>query len=439
MPPACKYYPGLLPAFFDREGIKLTGSHLLVAYSGGLDSSVLVASLAELRSGQRLSITLVHVNHHLREDSNRDEDHCRRVAARLDLPLHVVHLDPHERHQESIEAWARRERYSALETLAAETGADWILTAHHASDQAETVLMRLQQRSGLLALAGIRPRRELILRPLLDFSRDQLRHWAQAKALVWWEDPSNNDRRFLRNRLRQDLLEGILADEPDATATLLNLSRLARRYEAACASRADRVVSQAASGDLPGTCEIPWAVLRAVEEDSFKLAVSGLVERHLGIIPRLSGPHWQNFRNFVLFAVVGKVFDLTPKVRVLRDRHSLIYYRLGNERGPEPCPLPVGKTIWGRHVLEVTVGNGYRDLPRGLQVRPWQVGDRVKFGHGAGHKLVSDIFVDARLSRLEKNHWPVVAGSGNRALWVPGLAVPRQRYLSAGWSITWHS
>ncbi len=439
MPPARKYHPELLLAFFDREGIKLAGSHLLAAYSGGLDSSVLVASLAELRSGHRLSITLVHVNHHLREDSDRDEDHCRRVAAQLDLPLHVIHLDPHERYRESVEAWARRERYAALEVLAAETGADWILTAHHAGDQAETVLMRLQQRSGLLALAGVRPRRGLILRPLLDFSRDQLRCWAEAKALVWWEDPSNNDRRFLRNRIRQDLLEGILADEPAATATLLNLSRLARRYEAACASLAEQVVSQAACGDLPGTCEIPWAVLRDVEEDSFKLAVSGLVERHLGITVRLSGPHWQTFRNFVRSAVVGKVFDLTPTVRVLRDRHSLIYYRPGDERGPEPSPLPVGKTIWGRHALEVTVRNGYKDLPPGLHVRTWQVGDRVKFGHGAGHKLVSDIFVDAHLSRLEKNHWPVVASQGNRALWVPGLAVPRQRYLSAGWSITWHS
>ncbi|MCH8837826.1 MAG: tRNA lysidine(34) synthetase TilS [Candidatus Marinimicrobia bacterium] len=439
MPPACKYHPELLLAFFQREKIALAGTHLLVAYSGGLDSSVLAASLAQLRSGQRLSITLAHVNHHLREDSGRDEAHCRRVAAQLDLPLHVVHLDPRERHQESVEAWARRERYAALELLAAETGARWILTGHHAGDQVETVLMRLRQRSGLLALAGIRPRRGLILRPLLDFSRDQLRRWAEAQALVWWEDPSNNDRRFLRNRLRQDLSEGFLAREPAAIAALLNLSRLARRYEAACAGLAHRVVSRATAGDLPGTCEVPWAVLRAVEKDSFTLAVSGLVERHLGITVRLSKPHWQTFRNFVQFSVVGKVFDLTPNVQVLRDRHSLIYYRTGAERGPEPCQLLVGTTIWGRHALEVTVGNGYQALPPGLQVRTWQVGDRVKFGHGAGHKLVSDIFVDARLSRLEKNHWPVVAGPGNRALWVPGLAVPRQRYFSAGWSITWHS
>ncbi|MEE9465507.1 MAG: ATP-binding protein, partial [Candidatus Neomarinimicrobiota bacterium] len=117
-----KYYPELLLPFFQREEIPKS-AHFLVAYSGGLDSTVLAASLAELRSEHRYSITLAHVNHRLRADAGRDEAHCRRFAAHWHLPLKVITLDPGTRDRESVEAWARRERYLALEGLADELAA----------------------------------------------------------------------------------------------------------------------------------------------------------------------------------------------------------------------------------------------------------------------------------------------------------------------------
>lgn len=433
-----KYYPELLLPFFQREEIPKS-AHFLVAYSGGLDSTVLAASLLELRAEHHYSITLAHVNHRLRADSGRDEAHCRRFATHRHLPLKVITLDPGSRDRESVEAWARRERYFALERLADELTADWILTAHHADDQAETVLMRLKQRSGFLSLAGIRPRRGRLLRPLLDFRRTELRAWAVEQGLAWVEDPSNADHRFLRNRLRYDLLEGVLADQPAAPAVLVELARMARHYEAACVQAASRLIDQAATGSLPGTCEIPLLAMTDLEADVFKLAVSGMIERRLGETCRLSGPHWQNFRHFVLSAVVGKVFDLNKSVQVLRDRDRLIFYRPGAVSSPEPRPLPVGITVWGRHTLKVVIHANQKGSATGLMVRPWSAGDKVKLASVRGHKLVSDIFIDAHLNRLEKDHWPVVAGPGNRALWVPGLAVPRREFESANWRITWEA
>ena len=170
-------------AFMRRQGIELESSHIVLALSGGLDSVCLAQLLAELRKSQKFGLSLAHVNHHLRADSDVDEAFCTALAARLQLPLSVTHLDPRSRGQASVEAWARDQRYAALEKVADQLGADWIATAHHADDQVETVLMRLQQGSSLLTLAGIRPVNGRVIRPLLELSRAQIAKWAAERRL----------------------------------------------------------------------------------------------------------------------------------------------------------------------------------------------------------------------------------------------------------------
>lgn len=432
------YDPALLEPVFYRWGIPLQGTHFLVALSGGLDSIVLAQSMANLAGGHDFAVTLGHVNHHLRPEADREQAFCREYSARLDLPFSAVALDPGQRKGESVEAWARRERYAALERLRQAAGAQWILTAHHADDQAETVLMRLIQQAPLLSLAGIRPRRDRVLRPLLSFTRQQLRAWAEDEALEWVEDPSNADRRFLRNRLRHGVMAAMMAEDENAREALLGLARLARGYESRCAAAARDLAGLASEGNLPGTVDMPVEALLDVDEDVFKLAVQSILVRFLGIHIQLSTPHWQNFRHFVRVGTIGKVFDLPGSVQALLDRGRLIFYHSGQASAPERLPLESGKTRWGYHDFTVTPTDHPAEVT-GLWLRSWWSGDRARVAPGRRSRLVSDIYVDARLSRLEKTHWPLVVTRQDEVVWLPGLGTPRNYLVKAPWRIAWQT
>ncbi len=432
------YRPSLLKPVFRRWEIPLRGTHFLVAFSGGLDSSVLARSMARLAEVNDFSVTVGHVNHHLRPESDQDESFCREQAARWDLPFHLISLDPSRRGRASLEGWARGERYAALEEMRRTVGAEWLLTAHQADDQAETVLMRLMQRSRFLTLAGIRPRRGNLLRPLLAFPREALASWAADEGLIWREDPSNADPQLLRNRLRHAVMPKMFRDNRSARATLLDLARLAQSYETSCAAAAEGLADLAVPGALRGSVSISVQPLLAAEEDTFRLALRMIIDQYLGTTMELSSAFWQNFRQFVRAGSVGKVFELPGEVRVLRDRQQMIFYASDLARPPGERLLKAGTTHWGYHSFKAVRVDG-PGAGMDLRVRSWRDGDRATVIPGRTPRLISDIFINSRLNRLEKIHWPLVVSRDDRIVWVPGLGVPRQTLALPDWNITWRT
>jgi tRNA(Ile)-lysidine synthase len=202
------------------------GELVLVAVSGGADSVALLHVLHTLAPSWRLRLHVAHVDHRLRPDSSRDAEFVRELARRLSVPVDVLPVDVS--HGGSPEAAARTARYAALETLAARIGADRIAVAHTADDQAETVLMRLLEGAGPRGLAGIPPVRGQIIRPLIGARRADLIAALEGAGLPWMEDPSNRDVRFLRNRIRHEVLPRLAQDHPDLVRALNRTARLAR-------------------------------------------------------------------------------------------------------------------------------------------------------------------------------------------------------------------
>ncbi|MCH7496237.1 MAG: tRNA lysidine(34) synthetase TilS [Candidatus Marinimicrobia bacterium] len=432
------YHPDLLEPAFRSWDIPLDGGRFLVAFSGGLDSTVLAGSMSLLAQSHGLALALGHVNHRLRPNADEDEAFCREFAAGLGRPCLTATLDPSELKGESLEAWARRERYAALERMRQEVGADWILTAHHADDQAETVLMRLTQQAPFITLAGIRPRRGHVLRPLLSFTKEALGAWALRQGLAWREDPTNADPRFLRNRLRHGVMATLVREDDAARESLLGIAQLAQRYETACSEVADELVHLATPGAVPRTVSWPVEPLLAADSDVFKLAVGKLVDREWELTIRLSTPFWQNFRQFVRKSVGGKVFELTKGIKALKDRGRIILYQVEQVRPPARKALEGGNISWGRHVFQVRRVTSRRPATR-LWLRPWRAGDRAPAAPGRRPKLVSDIFIDAQLSRLDKDLWPLIVSSRDQVIWVPGLSRPRQHWQRGDWSIEWRT
>ena len=423
-------------AFMRRQGLELSGSHIVLALSGGLDSVCLAHTLAGLRESQNFDLTLAHVNHHLRDDSDVDEAFCETLAARLNLPLSVSHLDSRTRGRASVEGWAREQRYAALEKVADQLEANWIATAHHADDQVETVLMRLQQGSSLLTLAGIRPVNGRVIRPLLKLSRGQMAQWAAEQHLNWIEDPTNSDVRFLRNALRHGLLKDKAFIEGGIRETLLGLSELALRYERHCADASALVVSSAAMGRLKGSFALPGELCLSSGDDVMKLALKALALAHANLSVSFKHSHWQSFRQFVKHSSSGKVFDLSKGMKAMKNRQEVIFYPAALGTSDGPVVLTPGLHRWGGHEILVdrTAGDGNVSQPYSVRAR--RMGDKIST-RGGHNRLVSDMMIDAKLSGLDKRHWPVVASPEGTAVWVPGLGAQADSLMIDSWRMQW--
>ncbi len=205
-----------------------TPRRYLVAYSGGMDSHVLLHALAVLDSQQvRCPVLAVHIDHGLHPDSAAWAEHCRDIAAGLGVMAHVQRVQVSTAGYEGMEAGARRARYGAFAGLV-QTG-DCLLTAHHQDDLAETVLVQLLRGAGPEGLAAMPKRRVfaggLLVRPLLDFRREVLREYAERERLHWIEDPSNRDLRHTRNYLRRELMPRLAHRFPGHGETLARAAR----------------------------------------------------------------------------------------------------------------------------------------------------------------------------------------------------------------------
>ena len=190
---------------------------LWIAFSGGLDSTVLCHALSVLRIQHKLDMTLLHVNHQLNPDADHWAQHCQNMASQWGLPLECITLDS-KPHGASIENWARQQRRHIFADKLAQGGV--VITAHHQDDQAETLLFRLLRGTGPDGLAAMRVNSPLangqILRPFLSFSRQTLAAYAQTHQLQWIEDPSNQDTVFTRNYLRHKVMPVLQQQWPKA-------------------------------------------------------------------------------------------------------------------------------------------------------------------------------------------------------------------------------
>lgn len=194
------------------------GQKLLLAFSGGLDSRVLLELLAELRSGIGFDLRAMHVHHGLSPNADDWAKFCSDTCAALNVPIEIVRVSVAKDSGLGLEASARNVRYQAL----LNAGADYVVLAHHQDDQAETLLLQLLRGAGVKGLSGmaLQDEQRRLLRPLLDISRTELLAFAEQHHLQWITDESNDDVSYDRNYCRHEIFPIIEKRFPAAKQTL---------------------------------------------------------------------------------------------------------------------------------------------------------------------------------------------------------------------------
>ena len=405
------------------------GDRLLVAFSGGADSAVL---LHVLRFGLGADVVAAHFDHRMRESSAADAAWVRGVCRAWDVRLIEGVAEADLRSEDD----ARRARYAFLRRAAAQAGARWVLTGHHADDQIETVAFRLMRGTGIDGLSGIPPRRGRLLRPMLGIPRRRILAYARAQGVRHREDPTNVQRQYARNRIRHDVLPAMRRAQPGVEASLLRLARAARQSR-----RAWKRILRGAESD----------VLIAQNQASFELARPRLLGYHrairtrlvrrllarLGSVPGRAGTHSAD--TFINSGRSGTGITLRGGIRIVREHDVVRLTRGSLDTPPEERPLliPVAEAgtgeavVGGRHYTacwSIGSNSGVEPVacfdPSGIRfplaIRAWQPGDRIRLPGGS--KKLKKLFTEQKIGRAARSTVPVVADRDNNVLWVVGVA-----------------
>lgn len=221
---------------------------MAVAYSGGRDSTALLHATVQSARSLGLEVVALHVHHGLQQQADRWLVHCRATCKRwasrgAPLRFESVRLQSAPLTGESVEAWARRERYAALASMARASNATLVLLAHHQRDQAETFLLQALRGAGVAGLAAMPKRIErdgiTWLRPWIDTPSEQLQRYVDRQRLRHVHDGSNDDARFARNRLRREVWPALCAAFPSAEASLATAATWAQQARALMAEMAE--------------------------------------------------------------------------------------------------------------------------------------------------------------------------------------------------------
>lgn len=416
--------------YIKQENLFLPESRILLAVSGGLDSVVMTDLF--FRSG--FSFGMAHVNFALRgEESERDEQFVRNLANKYQSRIFCIRFDARNyarKNKLSVQMAARQLRYDWFRQVAAETGFNYVATAHHLDDQIETFLINLLRGTGIAGLHGIPSRQGIIIRPLLFASRLQLEHYAQDNTLEYVEDSSNASRKYTRNRIRHSIIPQFEKINPafrnEFAMTIRNIREAEAVYRSIIEKEKNRLLLPHGDG-----YQIPLDILKQytpirtwlyemINPFNFTAAVTN------DILHAIDDPS-------------GRIF-FSPTHRIVKDRDYLLVDAL--EKGEDKASnLAASYHIYpSNHVMEYPVklslelhsATGfvltiqpntacldYDRLKFPLIIRKWKRGDSFYPLGMKGKKKLSDFFIDQKFSIPQKEKtWLLCCGKD--IVWIIG-------------------
>ncbi len=440
--------------YIREYGLVSGGETVLAAVSGGADSVCLLSVLNSLHEELNIKLHVAHLDHGLRgAESAADAQYVAELAQKLGIPLTIEKRDVNEWNRQrktSLEEAAREVRYQFLDETARQAGATRVAVGHTRDDQVETVLLHYLRGTGVSGLRGLRPAAPMpygrkddglyVLRPLLDITREETQAYCSSQNLQPRIDPTNEQKGFLRNRVRLELLPLLRQYNPEVDRAVLRLAGLAGDDADFIDGQAQIVFKQLSNREGCLTCldsgklrGIPLALQRRL----FRIAL----EQAYGSLRDVEAQHVEALIG-LLFGTTGKCVQLPGGVIATNERGRMVI----SEAGAAVCPWPALKenyalkipgeaSLPGWDVTADIIGeNFYREddifsasfdlkkMGRTLIVRGRQAGDRFQpLGLPHSRKL-QDFMVDAAVPRSWRDSVPLVCTPGQIA-WVVGWRI----------------
>jgi tRNA(Ile)-lysidine synthase len=432
-----------------RAGIR-PDSSILLGLSGGADSVALLHVLLEFQSQDGFKLAAAHLNHRIRAaEADRDEAFVRELCRRLDIELIVEHATTLDLTAGNLEERARDVRRDFLDRAADARGANFIALAHHADDQAETVLMRMLRGagvSGLAAMAASGPGR--ILRPMLQVTREEIQDYIRDLQLEFVEDSSNASRSILRNRIRHELLPMLEREyAPGVSGRLAELGDEMRALddlvETLAVRELDALMLAPGMLDASRLASVPEALRNPVLRRFIAMTTGSLrrIERaHIDALLRLAlegGPSavldlpggWRGECEYSVLKLVRRslrrsdvyaiplVLDGDTRI----DAAGLVISASRKPADSVAMPDSLREAVFDK----AAIGSG------GLVARSFRAGDRIAPLGFEGHRKVKEVYIDRKMPRAKRAAWPIVM-LGDEVAWIPGVARARVALITPG-------
>jgi tRNA(Ile)-lysidine synthase len=410
---------------------------IAIAISGGKDSTVLAHLLAQLD----IKFDLIHCNFNLRgTESKEDQLFVEHLAKQFDAALFLESFETEQVAQSrgiSIQMAARDLRYEAFDSIAAQQNYKSILVAHHLDDQLETFLINLGRGAGLHGLTGIRARNGIIARPLLPFSRDQISEFAVRNEISWREDSSNGATKYLRNKLRHDVIPLLHKALPhlktNFSDTLSHLKGSELLLDAAVAR-----FRESGTTTNSGHLEIHIEKLKAtVNPEAYLYEI--LKEYHFSLPDAFVLLHAENGKNIrsgnriltkerdvLILSNIATSKVIYIEIDKLSNSIEIEGLKLAFKKLPSKDPLETVKLLNSTNKLLLDTAK----LEWPLILRTWKHGDRMMPYGMRGSKLISDILTDNKIPSLQREK-VVVLISGSNIIWLVGIRASKHHKITS--------
>ncbi len=407
----------------------LKDKKLLLAISGGVDSVV----IAYLLNNLNYHVSLAHCNFKLRgKESDLDEVFVEKLGKVLDFKTYTTQFDTTsyaKNKKISIQVAARELRYDWFEQLRVDNAYDFIITAHHANDTIETILINLARGTGLEGLTGIPMINNYVVRPLLSFSSDEILKYAKSKNIIWREDASNSETKYLRNKIRHKVIPILEEINPNYINSFTKTTTFLKQSKEIIEEAVDQKKKE----------------LLSFEKDTIKLDIAKLLglsspKAYLYYLLKDYGVYEWNDVYALLHAQSGKVLSTKSHI-LLKDRDFLLILPVDKINNIEsqcfnisedlsnistPINLSFKKVLKTKSLKKNTIYVDKNLLNYPLALRKWSEGDFFYPKGMLGKKKLSKYFKDEKISLIEKQSIWILCDGNDDIIWIIGKRQDRR-------------
>ena len=406
---------------------------IVIGCSTGPDSMALLDMLLKIREKYNLFIIVAHVNHNVRKESYEEAEFIKKYCEEHNLICESMVIEDYG--DDNFHNEARNIRYNFFENLVHKYDANYLMTAHHGDDLVETILMRMVRGSNLSGYSGFKSVVNVdgyyIVRPLIYYTKAELEEYDEENNVKYYIDSSNSKDKYTRNRYRKYVLPFLKEEEKDVHLKFLKFSNTLLEAEKFIDKARERAINRVIEDDkilidkfLLEDSYIQREILYYLLSEFYQDDLILLSDRHINLmLDLIKGNKSNSYINLPNDVIARRSYNY---FEIIKEIEEIANYEIEFD---EIVMLPNNKKI---EKINDTIDNSNNicrlnssEISLPLIVRTRKIGDRISVKGLNGTKKVKDIFIDKKVSLLERDNWPIVVDSTGKVVWIPGIKKSR--------------